>query len=97
MKRISKLDEIAKALETIKNEKKINIKVIEKLKFDLDEEEKISRNYLQITLKTNLIKNKKRALSWTNKVIELKEKLNMLLKSYSSEKIFKSKRLYSDI
>lgn len=89
MKRISKLDEIAKALETIKNEKKINIKVIEKLKFDLDEEEKISRNYLQITLKTNLIKNKKRALRWTNKVIELKEKLNVLIKSYSSDKFFK--------
>lgn len=89
MKRISKLDEIAKILETIKNEKKINLKIIEKLKFDLDEEEKISRNYLQITLKTNFFKNKKRALNWSKKVIDLKEKLNILIKSCPSDMVFK--------
>ena len=90
MKRISKLDEIAKILEAIKSEKQINLKVIEKLKFDLDEEEKISRNYLQITLKTNFFKNKKRALNWTRKVIELKEKLNILIKSYPKDMVFKT-------
>jgi len=45
MKNLSKLRE---TIEKIKSEKNFNLEIIEKLKFDLDEEEKISKNYLKL-------------------------------------------------
>jgi len=80
MKRITKLNEIAEAIERIKNQKKVDSKAVNKLKQDLDEEEKISRNFLQITQKGIFIKNIKKAIRWNKKVIELKHELNALLK-----------------
>lgn len=75
-----KLKEIADLIENIKKSKKFDSKIIEKLKFDLDEEEKISRNYLQITQNGMYPQSKKRALFWNKQVIELKEELNKIIK-----------------
>jgi len=80
MKRITKLQEIASMIERLKNNKNIDSKVIAKLKFDLDEEEKLSRNYLQITQNGMFFKSQKRALHWNKKVMELKEELNAIIK-----------------
>jgi hypothetical protein len=74
-----KLKEIADLIENIKKSKKFDIKIIEKLKFDLDEEEKISRNYLQITQSGMYPQSKKRALFWNKQVIDLKEELNKII------------------
>ena len=80
MKRITKLKELADAIERIKNQKKVDSTAINKLKRDLDEEEKISRNYLQITQNGIFVKSIKKALRWNKKVIDLKHELNALLK-----------------
>ncbi|NGX33936.1 MAG: hypothetical protein K1060chlam1_00280 [Candidatus Anoxychlamydiales bacterium] len=82
MKRITKLEELADAIERIKNQKKVDTETINKLKLKLDEEEKISRNYLQITQNGIFAKNIKKALKWNKKVIDLKHELNTLIKSY---------------
>lgn len=75
-----KLKEISDAIEKIKKSKNFDFRTIEQLKFDLDEEEKISRNYLQITQRGMYPESKKRALFWNKKVIELKEELNKIIK-----------------
>lgn len=75
-----KLKKIALIIENIKKTKNFDAKIIEKLKFDLDEEEKISRNYLQITQNGMFPQSKKRALFWNKKVIELKEELNKIIR-----------------
>ncbi len=75
-----KLKEISDTIERIKKTKSFDFKIVEKLKFDLDEEEKISRNYLQITQNGMFPQSKKRALFWNQKVIDLKDELNKLLK-----------------
>jgi len=80
MKHITKLQELEATIEKIKNKKNIDHSIIEKLKFALDEEEKLSRNYLQITQNGMFFKNKKRALHWNKKVMELKEELNTIIK-----------------
>ena len=80
MKRITKLEELANAIERIKNQKKVDSKAINNLKHELDEEEKISRNYLQITQNGIFSKNIKKALRWNKKVIDLKHELYALLK-----------------
>ena len=80
MKRITKLEELADAIDRIKNQKKVDSTAVNKLKQDLDEEEKISRNYLQITQNGIFVKNIKKALRWNKKVIDLKHELNALLK-----------------
>jgi hypothetical protein len=76
----TKLKEIAELIEKIKKTKNFDYKIIKKVKFDLDEEEKISRNYLQITQKGMFPQYKKRALLWNQKVISLKEELNKIIK-----------------
>ncbi|HEU64276.1 MAG: hypothetical protein KR126chlam4_00417 [Candidatus Anoxychlamydiales bacterium] len=80
MKRITKLEELAGAIERIKNQKKVDSKAINNLKHELDEEEKISRNYLQITQNGIFAKNIKKALRWNKKVIDLKHELYAFLK-----------------
>lgn len=75
-----KLHEIEDFIESIEKNKNLDLSIIEKLKLDLDEEEKISRNYLQITQNGMFPQSKKRALFWNKKVIDLKEKLNNILK-----------------
>ena len=80
MKRITKLNQIAEIIEKIKKQKTLDFKIIEKLKSQLDEEEKISRNYLQITQNGIFVKSIKKALRWNKKVIDLKHELNTLLK-----------------
>ena len=80
MKRITKLEELSEAIERIKNQKKVDSTAVNKLKQDLDEEEKISRNYLQITQNGIFSKNIKKAIRWNEKVIVLKHELNALLK-----------------
>ncbi len=84
MKKITKLSQIAEIIERIKNQKKVDLKEVEKLQHQLDEEEKISRNYLQITQKGIFAKNIKRALKWNKKVMDLKEELNSLMNKKSS-------------
>jgi hypothetical protein len=73
-----KLKEIEETIQSIKKSKNFDLKIIDRLKFDLDEEEKISRNYLQITQNGMFPQSKKRALFWNKKVIELKDELNKL-------------------
>lgn len=80
MKKVTKLNEISQAIERIKNQKQVDSNAVKKLKHDLDEEEKISRNYLQITQNGIFAKSKKRALDWNKKVIDLKYELNALIK-----------------
>ncbi|NGX48977.1 MAG: hypothetical protein K940chlam5_00573 [Candidatus Anoxychlamydiales bacterium] len=80
MKRITKLEELSEAIERIKNQKKVDSSAINNLKHELDEEEKISRNYLQITQNGIFSKNIKKAIRWNKKVIDLKHELNTILK-----------------
>lgn len=75
-----RLKEIEEILKNIRKNKNVDSKVIEKLKHELDEEEKISRNYLQITQNGMFPQSKKRALFWNKKVMELKEELHKILK-----------------
>lgn len=81
MKRLKKLNEIADAIEKIKkNQKNIDLSLINRLKNELDEEEKISRNYLQITQNCLFSKNINKAMRWNKKVMDLKHELNVLIK-----------------
>lgn len=81
MKRLTKLKEIANAIERIKNQKVKDFKTVENLKQTLNEEEKISRNYLQIIQKGIFSKNMmKKALKWNERVIDLKHELYALIK-----------------
>ena len=62
MKKNTKLNELADAIERIKNQKKVDSTAVNKLKHELDEEEKISRNYLQITQNGIFVKSIKKAM-----------------------------------
>ena len=80
MKRKKKLQEIAEIIDNMKITKNIDLKIIRGLQEDLDEEEKIARNYLQITQNGMLLNNKKRAVLWNKKVMDLKKELNDITK-----------------
>lgn len=75
-----KLKEIEDIINCLKKNKNFDLKIVEKLKYQLDEEEKISRTYLQITQNGMFPQSKKRALFWNKKVLELKEELNKIIK-----------------
>lgn len=79
MKKNTRLLTIEKMLKEIKERKVTDDKIIDKIKFDLDQEEIISRNYLQITQNGIFAQNKKKAVLWNKQVMDLKEELNSII------------------
>jgi len=79
MKKNTRLLAIEKMLKEIKEKKVMDDKIIDKIRFDLDQEEVISRNYLQITQNGIFSQNKKKAVLWNKQVMDLKEELNSII------------------
>ncbi|MBN2479951.1 MAG: hypothetical protein JXA94_06960 [Parachlamydiales bacterium] len=63
-----------------KSNKKPHVDILKKLTIDINEEEKMSRFYLQVTQSNTSSGGKKRAMIWNAKVIELKQRLLNLIK-----------------